>query len=124
MDFFENEGVPLKTERGNRVFPVSDKALDIVDALFFYVKRLGVKFEFEHTVEKILTGEDGAVCGVQADGKTYEADRVIVATAAHPIRRPVRPATAIPLPRHSVTRSCLRVRLWFRWLHAVTCARS
>ena len=74
MDFFENEGVPLKTERGNRVFPVSDKALDIVDALFFYVKRLGVKFEFEHTVEKILTGEDGAVCGVQADGKTYEAD--------------------------------------------------
>lgn len=80
MDFFENEGVPLKTERGNRVFPVSDKALDIVDALFFYVKRLGVKFEFEHTVEKILTGEDGAVCGVQADGKTYEADRVIIAT--------------------------------------------
>lgn len=80
MDFFENEGVPLKTERGNRVFPVSDKALDIVDALFFYVKRLGVKFEFEHTVEKILTGEDGAVCGVQADGKNYEADRVIVAT--------------------------------------------
>ena len=33
MDFFENLGVPLKTERGNRVFPVSDKSLDIVDAL-------------------------------------------------------------------------------------------
>ena len=89
MDFFENEGVPLKTERGNRVFPVSDKALDIVDALFFYVKRLGVKFEFEHIVEKILTREDGAVCGVQADGKTYEADRVIIATggASYPATR-------------------------------------
>ena len=43
MQFFENQGVPLKTERGNRVFPVSDKAVDIVDALVNTVKANGVK---------------------------------------------------------------------------------
>lgn len=79
MAFFEEQGVPLKTERGNRVFPVSDRALDIVDALFFYVKRLGVQFAFEQTVQEILT-QDGKVCGVRTDAKTYPAERVIVAT--------------------------------------------
>ena len=40
--WFEAHGVPLKTERGNRVFPVSDRAADIVDALFAFVKKQGV----------------------------------------------------------------------------------
>lgn len=79
MAFFEGLGVPLKTERGNRVFPVSDKALDIVDALFFHVKRLGVRLELGCTVEDIET-RDGAVCGVRVNGKVFAADRVIVAT--------------------------------------------
>lgn len=79
MAFFEGLGVPLKTERGNRVFPVSDKALDIVDALFFHVKRLGVRLELGCTVEGIET-RDGAVCGVRVNGKVFAADRVIVAT--------------------------------------------
>ena len=43
MDFFEELGVPLKVERGNRVFPVSDKAVDIVDALNKFVTINGVK---------------------------------------------------------------------------------
>ena len=42
-DFFENEGVPLKTERGNRVFPVSDKSKTVVDALSNWAKSQGVK---------------------------------------------------------------------------------
>ena len=79
MAFFEEQGVPLKTERGNRVFPVSDRALDIVDALFFYVKRLGVQFVFACTVQEIVT-QNGTVCGVRTADKTYAADRVIVAT--------------------------------------------
>ncbi|MGN1008744.1 MAG: NAD(P)/FAD-dependent oxidoreductase [Butyricicoccus sp.] len=78
MEFFEAHGVPLKTERGNRVFPVSDKAADIVDALFSYVKKQGVQLIF-HSVQRILT-ENGAVSGVEADGKIYPADRVIIAT--------------------------------------------
>ena len=76
--FFESRGVPLKTERGNRVFPVSDKAVDIVDALTLAAK--------EHAV--IITGaaeeiisRDGAVTGVKlASGKILPADAVVLAT--------------------------------------------
>ena len=78
IEFFESRGVPLKTERGNRVFPVSDKASDIVDALFAFVKQQGAQLVF-HPVQRILT-ENGAVCGVEANGKTYAASKVIVAT--------------------------------------------
>lgn len=79
MAFFEAHGVPLKTERGERVFPVSDKALDIVDALYYYVKDLGVQLLFGQAVEEVLTA-DGAACGVGAAGRDYPADRVIIAT--------------------------------------------
>ena len=68
MAFFEAHGVPLKTERGERVFPVSDKALDIVDALYYYVKDLGVQLLFGQAVEDVLTA-NGAVCGVRAAGR-------------------------------------------------------
>lgn len=78
MAFFENHGVPLKTERGNRVFPVSDKSADIIDALFTWVKRSGVTIVHE-TVESLAL-QDGRVTGVQAHGRVYPADRVIVAT--------------------------------------------
>ncbi|WP_125114667.1 NAD(P)/FAD-dependent oxidoreductase [Agathobaculum sp. Marseille-P7918] len=78
MAFFEKHGVPLKTERGNRVFPVSDKSADIIDALFTWIKRLGVTI-IQKTVEQ-LDIRDGQVTGVRAGGKTYAGDRVIVAT--------------------------------------------
>ena len=79
MEFFENEGVPLKTERGNRVFPVSDKAVDIVDALYRKIKKSGVKLE-RGTAEKILV-KDGRVYGVRlADERIFLCDSVIVAT--------------------------------------------
>ena len=78
MAFFERLGVPLKTERGGRVFPVSDRAADIVDALFSHVKKQGVKL-IHACAERVLT-QDGKVSGVLADGKTYLADQVILAT--------------------------------------------
>lgn len=78
MDFFENHGVALKTERGNRVFPQSDKAADIIDALFLWVKKAGVTIV--HTTADELLIEDGVLTGVRAGHKTYKADRVIVAT--------------------------------------------
>ena len=65
MDFFENAGVPLKTERGERVFPVSDKAADIVNALKDKANALGVKI-ITGTVKEILA-ENGAVCGVKTE---------------------------------------------------------
>lgn len=78
MAFFTSHGVPLKTERGNRVFPVSDKAADIIDALFTWIKRVGVIIK--HTAAERLVIEGGRLAGVQAGGALYPADRVIVAT--------------------------------------------
>lgn len=77
-DFFEARGVPLKTERGNRVFPVSDRSADIIDALFTWNKQSGVMIVNEAVEE--LTTADGRVTGARAGGKTYEADAVILAT--------------------------------------------
>ena len=79
MRFFENNGVPLKTERGNRVFPVSDKAVDIVDALVSGAKNRGVKI-LHGAVCDILT--DGvAVTGVRLEnGVVLKTDRVILCT--------------------------------------------
>ncbi len=79
MAFFEKLGVPLKTERGDRVFPVSDKALDVVDALYRWVRRSGVTIVHQ-AVTDVCMQPDGAVCGVTAGGRLHRADRVIVAT--------------------------------------------
>ncbi len=79
INFFESRGVPLKTERGNRVFPVSDKAVDIVDALVNAVNKLDVKF-VNISVLEILT-EEGKAVGVRCEnGKEFSADSVIIAT--------------------------------------------
>ncbi len=76
--FFEQHGVPLKRERGRRVFPLSDKAYDIVDALRSYCLYNGAKIE-RGRVRSILT--DGSrVSGVLTDGGARGFDRVIVAT--------------------------------------------
>ena len=79
MAFFENAGVPLKTERGNRVFPVSDKAVDIVDALANSVKARKIKLL--HATAKSIKSDNGAVCGVELEnGEILEADSVVLAT--------------------------------------------
>lgn len=79
MSFFESVGVPLKTERGNRVFPVSDKAVDIVDALVNTAKSCSVKIK-QATVSEILC-ENGTVTGVKLDdGDIVLADSIILAT--------------------------------------------
>ena len=78
MTFFENAGVPLKTERGNRVFPVSDKSVDIVDALVKEAQNNADIIEGE--VQAILA-PNGFVTAVKlSDGKILDADSVIVAT--------------------------------------------
>ena len=78
MEFFTAEGVPLKTERGNRVFPVSDDANDVADALSRAAAREGVRIVRER-VRGLLT-EDGAVSGVRTDGGEYPAPAVAVCT--------------------------------------------
>lgn len=76
IDFFEEQGLPLKTERGNRVFPSSDKALDVVDTLNNYVTDLGCSMV--NDTAKALIIEDGEVIGVKCENDTYYADSVIV----------------------------------------------
>lgn len=79
ISFFENVGVPLKTERGNRVFPVSDKAVDIVDALVKTAKSNGVKII--NAVAEEIMAQDCVVTGVKLNnGQVIKADSVILAT--------------------------------------------
>ena len=65
MAFFESLGVPLKTERGNRVFPCSDKAADIVDALFFELRRQGVELRRDRVTG--LETRDGVLTGIKTE---------------------------------------------------------
>lgn len=79
MAFFENLGVALKTERGNRVFPASDKAADVVNALKRRMEELDVRVIYAHA-KKLITSEDGKrITGVLC-GETVNAGRVILAT--------------------------------------------
>lgn len=81
MDFFESNGCPLKVERGNRVFPVSDHASDITKALADKMKELGVKITLHCKVEDLILNEDGSAGGViTAKKERKAADRVIMAT--------------------------------------------
>ena len=78
MAFFEGRGLPLKTERGARVFPVSDKARDVVDTLIRYVEGNGAVFHRGRAVSLFV--EDGVLRGVCLEnGEKLQAQRVILA---------------------------------------------
>lgn len=78
MDFFEKNGCPLKTERGNRVFPVSDQAASILDCLKTQLDKSGVTVK-AHRVTEILHDEQG-ITGVRTEHQTFFAKWVILAT--------------------------------------------
>ena len=78
MAFFEERGCPLKTERGNRVFPVSDKAMSILDCLQRELRRLNVTVKTAR-VREILV-RDGAAVGVKTQNETLNAKWVMLAT--------------------------------------------
>ena len=84
-DFFESEGVPLKTERGRRVFPVSDKAQDIVSALVSACIARGVKIINEKVLSLIIS--DNTVKGVATDCGEHLADAVIICTGGRSYTR-------------------------------------
>lgn len=80
MDFLEKAGVPLKTERGNRVFPVSDHSSDIIRALERRIREYGVHIRLKSTVTSLYT-DNGRVSGLYLqDGSLHRGDAVIVAT--------------------------------------------
>nr|WP_243141834.1 MULTISPECIES: NAD(P)/FAD-dependent oxidoreductase [Oscillospiraceae] len=77
-ELFAGLGVPLKTERGGRVFPASDRAADIIDALLMGLRRAGVNIAQERA-EALLT-EGGAVTGVTTERGRFPCKAVILAT--------------------------------------------
>ncbi len=77
ISFFEGLGVPLKTERGKRVFPVSDKAADIVNTLVIRMKELGVEIIRDNVRSLII--EDSACKGVNTYKSQFRAKAVILA---------------------------------------------
>lgn len=93
MDFLEKAGCPLKVERGERVFPVSDHSSDIISALSREIKRRNVQIMLHSEVKDILTEKpEGQECGKTinrlervsavrlADGKEIAADRIVICT--------------------------------------------
>ena len=78
MDFLESSGCPLKTERGNRVFPVSDKSQSVLEALLKEMRCLNVTVRTAR-VQKLLSGDRG-IEGVETDHGSYDTDAVILAT--------------------------------------------
>ena len=79
MDLMEKQGVPVKTERGDRVFPQSDKAVDVVDALVRYAKHSGAKIDHARVTDLLV--KDNRVAGVKSeDGRIFFADAVIIAS--------------------------------------------
>ena len=80
MDLMERLGVPLKVERGNRVFPVSDHASDITAGLRRALEREGVKIFYNARASRLII-RDGKCCGVEMEnGEQVSADAVILAT--------------------------------------------
>ena len=78
--FFEGLGVPLKTERGNRVFPVSDHSSDIIRALERELKKAGAQIHLHTEVKEVCTQDEKVTGVLLSDGTFFEADTVVVAT--------------------------------------------
>jgi predicted Rossmann fold flavoprotein len=77
--FFEEKGLPLTKERGGRIFPSRGKAQEVVAVFVAWLKKCGVRTQFNCSINRLLVA-DGRVCGVVCNGKEIHADAVILAT--------------------------------------------
>lgn len=78
MSFFESHGCPLKTERGNRVFPVTDRSQSILDCLQNELRRCKVTVRTDRVLGLLTV--NGSVTGVRCEKENYETEKVILAT--------------------------------------------
>lgn len=83
MDFFEELGLKIKVERGERVFPETDHSSDVIAALSKEMRRLGVEVSLYTEVKEILTNADGVFGVMLSDGTMLEGDACIVATGGY-----------------------------------------
>jgi hypothetical protein len=79
MSLFESLGVPLKVERGGRIFPKSDKSSDVIDALYGELKRLNVEISFQETLIKLIA-INGKITKAITNKSEYIYDNYIIAT--------------------------------------------
>ena len=79
LQLLHDAGLETKVERGGRVFPASDSALDVRNTFMKLMKQYGVDVHLEEPVKKTLV-DDGTVTGVVTDKETYHADAVVIAT--------------------------------------------
>ncbi|MBS6006825.1 MAG: NAD(P)/FAD-dependent oxidoreductase [Clostridium baratii] len=86
MNFFENEGIKLKVERGGRVFPNSDKSSDIIKGLSNVINRSNIKVMLNSKVTGIIKDEN-KIIGVKIDNNIIKGDHFIIATggASYPL---------------------------------------
>lgn len=82
QSFMEEWGCPLKVERGNRVFPQSDKSYDVINALIRAMRENNVDINLDSHVSDILT-ENGHVTGVRVNGSDVKCDNAIIATGGY-----------------------------------------
>lgn len=80
IDLLNEEGLKTKTERGNRVFPITDKAQDVLNALIKRMKKLQVEIITNAKVDKIIIDSNNKVKALQVGNKIYEADKIVLAT--------------------------------------------
>jgi len=80
IDFIEKQGIKTKVERGNRVFPVTDKAKDVVNCFIKRLKELNVKINLNEEVIEILKDKNNKAIGVNTNNGIIKADKIILAT--------------------------------------------
>ena len=81
--FLQKEGLEVKEERGNRIFPTTDKSADVLNCFIKKLKELKVKIYLNENVKQIITkqiGEEQKAVGVKTEKRTIEADKIILAT--------------------------------------------
>ena len=79
IDFLKNQGLEVKEERGNRIFPVTDKSIDVLNCFKSKINELKIKKLFNTRVQKILV-QNGEVLGVKTDQEIIRVDKIILAT--------------------------------------------
>lgn len=79
IDFLKNQGLEVKEERGNRIFPVTDKSIDVLNCFKSKINELKIKKLFNTRVQKILV-QNGEVLGVRTEKEIIQTDKIILAT--------------------------------------------
>ena len=79
IDFLKRQGLEVKEERGNRIFPVTDKSIDVLNCFKSKINELKIKKMFNTRVQKILV-QNGEVLGVRTDKEIIQTDKIILAT--------------------------------------------